>query len=172
MVLNEPQNYTLELLEGATYRLHAEGEVCTFSRPASVPGVAKLYAVSDAGVLYYVGIAQQAMSSRLNFGFKANGKGGYHGYKWKDLKQRLALSVWTATIDGSPASLRDLETVEAEVVFRCREQSGQWPAYQHEIHFYLSGTAHRAAAQRIYEQALSRRAQPTLQHDLTTRQSS
>jgi hypothetical protein len=136
MVLNEPQDYSLELVEGGNYRLHANAGVCTFSKPSTVRGLAKLYTVSDAGVLLYVGIAQQPMSSRLKFGFNASGKGGYHGYKWKGLKQRLALSVWTAAIGGKSAPLREMETVEAEVAFRCREQSGQWPAYQHEIHFF------------------------------------
>lgn len=157
MVLNEPQDYIIELAEGDSYRLRTDAGVCTFSKPSTVRGLAKLYTLSDAGALLYVGIAEQPMSSRLNFGFKASGKGGYHGYKWKGLKQPLALSVWTAQIDGQPASLREMETVEAEVAFLCRQQSGQWPAYQHEIHFYPSLPEHRAAAQRIYDYALSRR---------------
>jgi hypothetical protein len=157
VLLNKPQDYGIELTEGGRYRLRAAGEVCTFSGHSTQRGLAKLYTLSDAGSLLYVGIAQQPMASRLNFGFKASGKGGYHGYKWKALKQRLALSVWTANIDGKPAPLRELETVEAEVAFRCREQSGQWPAYQHEIHFHSSRPEHRAAAQRVYDHALSRR---------------
>jgi hypothetical protein len=157
MTLNKPQDYTLELVEEGSYQLRTEVGICTFSKPATARGLAKLYTLSDAGVLLYVGIAQQPMSSRLNFGFKASGKGGYHGYKWKSLKQRLALSVWTAQINGQPASLREMETTEAEVAFCCRQQSGQWPAYQHEIHFYPSFARHRDAAQRIYDHAISRR---------------
>ena len=154
-MLNEPQEYTLELVDGGSYRLHTEAKVCTFAKPSTVRGLAKRYTVSDAGALFYVGIAEQPMSSRLSFGFNASGKGGYHGYKWKGLRQRLALSVWTAQIGGNPAPLREMETIEAEVAFRCREQSGQWPAYQHEIHFYPSLPGHRAAAQRIYDHAVS-----------------
>jgi hypothetical protein len=157
MLLNEPQDYGIELSEGGRYCLYREAGVCKFSGPSTLRGLAKLYTLSDAGVLFYVGIAQRPMASRLNLGFKASGKGGYHGYKWKGLKQRLALSVWTANIDGKPALLRELETVEAEVAFRCREQARQWPPYQHEIHFYQSAPEHRVAAQRIYEHALSRR---------------
>src|SRR5580700_7596961 len=123
MLLNEPQDYGIELAEGGRYRLHVEAGVCTFSSPSTVRGLAKLYTLSAAGILLYVGIAQQPMASRLISGFKASGKGGYHGYKWKALRHRLALSVWTANIDRKPASLRELETVEAEVAFRCREQS-------------------------------------------------
>jgi len=157
MVLSAPQDYVIELKDGGSYRLSTGAGVCTFSKPATVRSLAKLYTLSDAGVLVYVGIAEQPMSSRLNYGFKASGKGGYHGYKWKGLKQRLALSVWTAQVDGKPASLREMETIEAEVAYTCRHQSGQWPAYQHEIHFYQSLPKHRAAAQRIYDHALSRR---------------
>jgi hypothetical protein len=156
MMLNEPQDYTLELVDAGSYRLHTEAGVGSFSKPSTVRGLAKLYTVSDAGVLFYVGIAEQPMSSRLRVGFNASGKGGYHGYKWKGLGHRLALSVWTAQVSGRPASLREMETVEAEVAFRCREQSGQWPAYQHEIHFYPSLSEHRSAAQRIYDHAAVR----------------
>jgi hypothetical protein len=156
MLLNEPQDYTIELLARGRYRLQTGAGVCAFSSPATMRGRAKLYTLSDLGTLLYVGIAQQPMAARLNVGFNASGKGGYHGYKWKGLTQKLALSVWTAEIDGKPSPLRELETVEAEVAFRCREQSGQWPAYQHEIHFYPSLTAHRAAARQIYDHALAR----------------
>ena len=79
MVLNEPQDHTIELVDGGSYRLQKDAEVCTFSKPSTVRGLAKLYTVSDAGALLYVGIAQQPMSSPLNVGFNASGKGGYHG---------------------------------------------------------------------------------------------
>lgn len=156
MMLNEPQDYTIELVEGGGYCLSTGAGVCSFSKPSTVRGLAKLYTVCSDGVLCYVGIAQQPMSSRLSFGFNASGRGGYHGYKWKGIKKKLALSVWTAQIDEKPVPLREMETVEAEVAFRCREQSGQWPAYQHEIHFYPSFVEHRVAAHRIYDHALSR----------------
>jgi hypothetical protein len=94
------------------------------------------------------------MSSRLSFGFRAKGKGGYHGYKWKKLRHRLNLSIWTAELEGNITTLRDLETVEAEVAFLCRQQSGQWPEFQHEIHFYPSLDLHRDAAREIYFHAI------------------
>jgi hypothetical protein len=102
-----------------------------------------------------VGIAQQPMSSRLNLGFKANGKSGYHGYKWKKLQQRLRLSIWTASNEGGYVTLRELEIVEAEVAFLCRHKSGQWPMYQHEIHFYRSEAHHRNVAEKIYNHAIT-----------------
>jgi hypothetical protein len=156
VTLNDPQNYTLELLDGGAYRLCNRQGVCTFTKPSTIRGLAKLYTVSLAGKLWYVGIAEQPMSARLGFGFKATGKAGYHGYKWKGSIEKLALSVWTAELNGGPASLQELKTVEAEVAFICRLKSGQWPLYQHEIHFFPSGDHHRAAAERIFDHAMAR----------------
>lgn len=153
MILNEPQDYWIELLEGGSYRLRGTSGPCTFSKPATARGVAKLYTLSDGNALIYVGVAQQPMSARLNFGFNAQGKSGYYGYKWKELRQPLRLTVWTAQSGTDHASIREFETVEAEVAFLCRQRAGQWPAYQHEIHFYLSQQAHREAAERIYGHA-------------------
>lgn len=155
MQLNSPQNYTIRLLSDAGYKLLQDREKAKFSKPASTRGVAKLYTLSNACKLLYVGIAQQPMAGRLNFGFKANGKGGYHGYKWKHLTHDLQLTVWTASSGGNYVELREMETVEAEVAFLCRHLSGQWPEYQHEIHFYPSTNAHREAAKRIYEHAVN-----------------
>ncbi|WP_143693340.1 hypothetical protein [Vibrio mangrovi] len=104
--------------------------------------------------MLYVGIAQQPMSARLGYGFKANGKGGYHGYKWKFLETTLQLSVWTAKLNGVYAPLKEMETIEAEVAFLCRQISGQWPTHQHEIHFSPSEQRHRDAASEIYYHAV------------------
>lgn len=156
MKLRSPQVYSLELSDDGPYRLFSEGVACKFSKPASASKHPKLYTLACDGKLLYVGIASQSMSSRLSFGFRAGGKGGYHGYKWKTLRRRLALSVWTADREDRPATLRDLETVEAEVAFLCRQQSGQWPVFQHEIHFYSSLPSHREAAEEIYSHAIRR----------------
>lgn len=157
MKLGVPQDYAIELSAEGSYRLFSQEMVCTFSKPASVGKLAKLYTLSDAGHLIYVGIAEQAMASRLSYGFRANGKSGYYGYKWKGLRHRLSLTVWTATENNEHVPVRELETIEAEVAFLCRKQSGQWPAYQHEIHFYPSNSCHRQAAEVIYAHAIQRR---------------
>lgn len=153
--LLSPQEYTLQLHEGGSYALAANGVPCTFQAPASTRGIAKLYTLAYESALLYVGIATQPMSSRLTYGFRAKGKGGYYGYKWKGLRHALRLNVWTARLGETSASLRELETVEAEVAFLCRQQSGQWPQYQHEIHFYPSSEQHRNAADRVYRHAIS-----------------
>lgn len=155
MKLNNPQEYKLSLLPGGQYKLsNAEGPA-SFSKPASTRGVAKLYTLSHAGKLLYVGIAQQPMASRLNYGFKANGKGGYHGYKWKHLSHELTLNIWTASEKEKYVPLREMEAIEAEIAFLCRRESGQWPEFQNEIHFYQSTESHRSAAEKVYNHAIA-----------------
>ena len=156
MKLDDPSDFHLSLSGGA-YRLLRDSLPAKFSAPVSTRGVAKLYTLSDGASLVYVGIAQQPMSSRLSYGFRANGKSGYHGYKWKSHEGTFRLSVWTAQSNGGYVPLRELETVEAEVAFLCRQNSGQWPAFQHEIHFYPSRPWHRDAAARIYSHAVRER---------------
>ncbi len=151
--LAPPQQYTVQLYDGGGYSLRWDGARCKFSAPASTRGTAKLYTISRNRKLVYLGIAEQPMSSRLSYGFKANGKGGYHGYKWKILRDPLELSVWTASGAETDATLRELQTVEAEVAFLCRQQSGQWPEYQHDIHLYPSSERYRTAANAVYEHA-------------------
>lgn len=153
MNLNAPQEYCLTPLGKGRYALVEKARTVRFSKPASSSDAGKVYTLSRQGRLLYVGVAMQRMSARLWNGFAASGKGGYHGYKWKDLRSKLRLVVWTASTSGKPARRRDLETVEAEVAFLCRQRSGQWPRYQNEIHFYSSRADHRAAAERIYSYA-------------------
>jgi hypothetical protein len=51
--------------------------------------------------------------------------------------------------DASEANpCRDIETVEAEVVFLIRSK-GQWPLFQTEIHFHESSEQHRMIAAAI-----------------------
>lgn len=58
------------------------------------------------------------------------------------------LDIWCDSDPLTPQSVRDIETVEAEVVFLIR-QAGQWPEFQTEIHFHPSNEGHREAARRI-----------------------
>jgi len=80
----------------------------------------------------------------------AEGKLIYVGIASQSMASRLSF--------GFRVVLRELETVEAEVAFLCRQQSGQWPAYQTEIHFYPSGPVHRKAASQIYAYAVKKSA--------------
>lgn len=155
--LCSPQEFDIQLTEEGSYLLRQDGKRCKFSAPASTGKLAKIYTVAHEGALLYVSIATQSMSGRLSLGLRAMGEGGYHGYKWRELRQPLALTVWTALLAEGSAPIRELETVEAEVAYECRRHSGQWPAFQHEIHFFLSNAAHRQAAVQVYEHAITRR---------------
>lgn len=134
------------------------GMRCTpVERRASLPSPrqrAKLYTVSQGSSLIYVGIATRRMSTRITHGFTATGKSGYHGYKWKTLTGSLWLSVWTGLAkDDVKEALLEMETIEAEVAFLCRQRAGQWPAFQQEIHFSQSLQRHRDDAERVYTHA-------------------
>ena len=93
------------------------------------------------------------MSARLNYGFKSNGQSGYYSYKWKNIREDLKLNVWVAKNGNEYASLSEIEIIEAEVAYLCRHLFGQWPKYQHEIHFHQSEHVHRKLARVIYEKA-------------------
>ena len=110
----------------------------------------KLYVVVANGELIYVGVTRQRMQQRLYVGWNASGKNGYHGYAWRHTHTQADLYVWCHDDAPADSSMKELETVEAEVVFliRC---AGQWPRGQTEIHFHPSGKEHRELAARIVE---------------------
>ena len=152
--IEKSQIYTLRLKKFGKYELLENKKKARFSKPASASKIAKLYTLSLNKKIIYVGITSRSLATRLRDGFKATGKTGYYGYKWKSLKEELILHIWTATEDGKLISLREMETIEAEVVFLCRSDSGQWPEYQNEIHFFESHENHRQAAKKIYSSVL------------------
>jgi hypothetical protein len=107
----------------------------------------KLYIASIDEKPIYVGVTKQAIRSRLRFGWNAHGQGGYYGYAWRNENTAANLDVW-CHMDAIDRNERDIETVEAEVVFLIR-MAGQWPRYQTEIHFHPSGDVHRKIATEI-----------------------
>lgn len=104
----------------------------------------KLYVVAVDESPIYVGITKQPMRDRLRFGWKANGRHGYHGYAWRHKHDRATMDIWCHE-DSPNERILDIETVEAEVVFLIRS-AGQWPTHQTEIHFHPSEQAHRDVA--------------------------
>lgn len=87
------------------------------------------------------------MSVRLRGGLTADGTHGYHGYSWGKKSHWMRLDIWY--FDEDDIQPTDLETLEAEVVFVYRRESGQWPEGQTEIHFHPSDTTHRQLAGQI-----------------------
>lgn len=90
----------------------------------------KIYILSNKEGILYVGTAKTSIRSRLKFGLKANGKKGYHGYKWKEEKE---VDLHVIILDGY--NQQKAEAVEAEIAFWVRQKTGQWPQAQNEIHF-------------------------------------
>jgi hypothetical protein len=109
--------------------------------------VPKLYIASIDQKPIYVGVTKQAIGNRLRFGWNAKGRGGYYGYAWRHENTNANLDIW-CHMDSIDRNERDIETVEAEVVFLIR-MAGQWPAYQTEIHFHPSLPVHRRVAAEI-----------------------
>lgn len=114
----------------------------------------KLYVVSVKKRIIYVGITRQSLRSRLRLGFSANGKNGYHGYKWRHEHKKAKLHVWSHEDAPVENPDRDMETVEAEIVFLIRK-AREWPAGQTEIHFHRSKPRHRKLAEKIWRKVTS-----------------
>ncbi|MGK0390067.1 MAG: hypothetical protein ACI94Y_002818 [Maribacter sp.] len=101
-----------------------------FSPNFKEPDIAKLYLVRDSNFYQYVGTTFQSITKRLKQGLSANGKKGYHGYKWKN-KSKVEVFVWT--FEGINKS--EIENIEAELIFKIRQKYGIWTISQNEIHF-------------------------------------
>lgn len=101
-----------------------------FASEYKKPNVAKIYLVKGSSFYQYVGATFQPINKKLYQGLKADGKHGYHGYKWKRF-DKAELIVWT--FDGIDKS--QMESIEAELVFQIRNKYGRWPESQNEIHF-------------------------------------
>lgn len=84
-------------------------------------------------------------------GFKATGKGGYHGYKWRRTLKKVEMTLW---YDEKGKSSDNIETIEAELVFNIRKHYKQWPEFQTEIHFHQSSEKHMQIAEKIFKASL------------------
>jgi hypothetical protein len=142
MIITGPENFTLAINDTRSYALlpQSKGQL---SNKKKLP---KLYIISHNRKPIYVGITTQPIKSRLRYGFSAVGVGGYYGYAWRRKYKEVELHLWFQK-DGR--NLTDIETIEAEVVYEIRNQLGQWPEQQTEIHFHQSEKIHREAARKI-----------------------
>jgi hypothetical protein len=145
MKLNGPDCYQLTFTSEAFEVLCSKG-TDRFSGLAT-SNLPKLYIASINDKPIYVGITKQSIRNRLRFGWNAKGESGYHGYAWRHGNSFANLDVW-CHVDAVDRNERDIETVEAEVVYLIR-RAGQWPKFQTEIHFYPSAPRHRKIAAEI-----------------------
>lgn len=146
MKVEGPQTYELAITPNSLV-VTCEKGTSRFSGLATSK-LPKLYIVSAKGKPVYVGFTKQSVGNRLRM--KADGRNGYHGYKWRRTHKKATLSVWCHS-DAEDGNVTDIETVEAEIVFLIRQHLGQWPESQTEIHFHPSLTKHRKVAQQIFE---------------------
>ncbi|MBT9137995.1 MAG: hypothetical protein DDT31_00539 [Syntrophomonadaceae bacterium] len=123
-------------------------KVKSFTPPDTKNKLPKLYVVKSGSEVIYVGVTSQSIQSRLRYGLKAQGKGGYHGYKWKDLSE-VDILIW-----HFPNESRDyVEAVEAELVYLFRKCTGKWPKHQMEIHFHNTSEDEIKAVKAIFKES-------------------
>jgi hypothetical protein len=147
MQISAPQRYRLAF-DANAFRVTCEKGTDKFSGIAT-SDKPKLYIASSADKPFYVGITKQSLRNRLRFGWSADGRGGYHGYAWRHKLTEANLDVWCHEDALETEPMKDIETVEAEVVFLIRS-AGQWPEHQTEIHFHPSKEVHRQTAAAIF----------------------
>lgn len=143
MELEGPETYKLAITP-ESYQVECEKGLPRFSGLAIRLKTPKLYIVSVNRVPIYIGQTTQSMSTRFRYGWKATGKKGYWGYKFRHTHDHADLAIWCSA-DRTKEGIKDIETVEAEVAFLVRS-AGQWPVSQTEIHFHPSTDAHRKVA--------------------------
>lgn len=145
---SEPFSYTLQLTDHddarRVHQIVKDGiSVNNFDEVVRQTRCPKIYVVRKGTEVLYVGYADQHMGSRLRYGLNPKHQKGYHGYGWKG-EDEVELLVWVfdrfpdGTKKGEPYYTRYkrlIECVEAEIVYRVKEATGEWPKYQQEIHF-------------------------------------
>ncbi|MDY0987070.1 GIY-YIG nuclease family protein [Flavobacterium sp. CFBP9031] len=90
----------------------------------------KIYVLHTNNKVLYVGTTKRSIKNRLNGGLNADGKNGYHGYKWKNLNT-IKILIW----NFKDLDKEKIENIEAELVYIIRKETGRWPELQNEIHF-------------------------------------
>ena len=146
MDITEVGRYKLRF-DAARFSIECPLGTAKFSGLAT-SGLPKLYVVSVDDTPIYVGITKQPIHNRLRLGWAAKGDSGYYGYAWRHEFTAAHLDLWCHANPASGNDCRDIETVEAELVYLVRK-SGQWPLFQTEIHFHPSKEVHRAVAAKI-----------------------
>ena len=146
MKIESPNKYRLVIKPKNTYEVVLHDQKQTGFHQPETKVCPKLYVIAEGKSIHYVGITNRPMSARINYGLKATGVRGYHGYKWKNIKGDLQLFVWAFPKESGKNFMLELEKIEAEFAYLVRNKTGNWPISQNEIHFYLSTEQHRAAS--------------------------
>ena len=146
MQVKNCQRYRIMLKNRKIASIEMSGhKVRSFTQPDTKNKLPKLYVVKSGSEVIYVGVTSQSIRNRLRYGLEAQGKSGYHGYKWKDLSE-VDILIWCFPKE----SLDRIEAVEAELVYLFRQHTGKWPKYQMEIHFHNAPEDEIKAAEAIF----------------------
>lgn len=138
--------YHLTLKNGKIASIKSDSRLETpFKKPVTDKHIAKLYIVIYKSDVIYVGSTKQDIRSRLRYGFTAKGKHGYYGYSWKNL-QKVDLCI----LCFPKRTTKQVEAIEAELVYLIRHHTGRWPEYQTEIHFNNIPKKEKLLAESIY----------------------
>lgn len=148
-VFKDLQHYHCKIEDGRIKPVSLDGQnVASFRNPATQP-CEKLYLIKHGHSFCYIGKTSRPIAQRMYVGFNPHTETGYHGYPWRNL-ERVDVFVWPTGLDK-----KETETVEAEVVFLVRKNTGQWPLHQTEIHFHnpvgKSKKRLRETAKSLYE---------------------
>jgi len=149
----KPYEYTLtiknksinEIRDKANNKVRYFDPVLTAKKKTS-----KIYVLKIKKDVLYIGQTIQSMRTRLTQGLHAKGKNGYHGYKWKN-NEDVKLYVFCF----QKMETKKLESIEAELVFLVRNNTGKWALAQNEIHFNNNFEEAKKIAFKIYNQILT-----------------
>ena len=146
MTYSGPYQYSL-LLHGEKERSikqklnHLGNVIPSFKGPITKDKCPKIYILLIDEHIVYVGYTGQSVSNRLRYGINPKGAKGYKGYKWKEQTQiKLIVFVFDQDLKGNKhkddeSYILLSEAVEAELVYKVRNETGRWPEFQNEIHF-------------------------------------
>ncbi len=158
--LSGPEKYFIKFTPEEITDIASDDGTTEFSPRVRKSGP-KIYVVHESQTPVYVGQTTSSIAARLSKGSKQDPSKnhGYSGHQWRRSLCQANIDIWILQFEDKSTAKRDLETIEAEVVFLLR-QRGQWPRYQTEIHFHQSNALHRQTSEQIVDQYRSPNAQP------------
>lgn len=138
--------YRIKIKSGKITSVLANDGTKHFVAPVTKKGK-KIYLFGKNGLIHYVGITSQSISSRIRYGINPNHKTGYHGYKWLKEDGDHCLIVWIFDKNIH------IEAIEAEIVHFFRVEHDQWPKHQTEIHFHPTSKEERTLAKTVLRES-------------------
>lgn len=141
-------------------KIYNEKEV-NFTDPLTDSALPKLYVISVANEIVYIGFTFQSIAKRLNSGLNAKENNRAIGYKWKHIQEELELNVFVFQnlfgkgTEENKFVCQHFEALKAELVYLIHNETGQWPRFQNDlqIHYEQARTA-KEKALKIYNEIM------------------